>query len=106
MHVPLVPHGVVNEATVSDVGPVNVVLAELAKSTWNFQNTSWVLEVPRASCTFGAPDGGAVPSPSAGRRPPKGVEGWEHCWGAVCPASMAVRCSAQPAAPGKVLPLA
>src|SRR5437660_11979122 len=105
VQVPLAPHAVVKDATVRLVGPVNVVLAELAKSTWNFQNTSWVLEVPRAICRFGSPAGGAVPSTSAGSRPPKLLEVWKHCWVAVWPASIAVRSSAQLSAPRKVLPL-
>ena len=58
-----------NEATGMLVGPVKVVLAELANMTWNFQRLSEFK--PKFMKKFGEPAGGAVmpssPTP-AGRR--------------------------------------
>ena len=65
-------------ATAIFVGPVKVVLAELAKSTWNFHKLSEL--APKFMKKLGEPAGGSVlPSRSEGSRPPKLVLSWKHC---------------------------
>ena len=72
------------------VGPVSVVFAVLAQSTWNFQRFSEF--VPKFSMTFGAPAGGAVePSRSDGSTPPKLDDSWKHCCVAAAPVNIALR---------------
>src|SRR5262249_10887393 len=92
MQVPDAPQAAVYEATVSVVGPVNVELAGVAKSTWNFQNASVVAVVPSATTVFASPAGGAVPpSTSLASSPPNWFEVVKHTWVAVVPASIAAR---------------
>ena len=85
------------------VGPVNVELAGVAQSTWNFQDASVVVVLPSAMTVLAAPAGGAAPlSKSAPSSPPKLVEVVKHCCVAVVPASMAARSMAQSSAPRKL----
>ncbi len=101
MHEPP-PQAALNAATGMLVGPVNVVLAGFAQSTWKLHRLSEL--VPKLSMKFGEPAGGAVAlSRSAGRTPPKALESWKHCCVAACPASIDVRSKAQSLAPWKVL---
>src|SRR5262249_41281364 len=51
-------HSAVYAATAIAVGPVNVELAGVAKSTWNFQ--TWSALVSSATIVLGSPDGGRV----------------------------------------------
>src|SRR5712692_10805554 len=98
------PHASVKAATGMLRGPVRVVFAEFAKSTWNFHSLS-ELE-PKLRKNSGEPAGGAVaPSRSAGSTPPKLVLSWKHCCVAAAPASMLVRSKAQSLAPANVVPL-
>src|SRR5260370_2145267 len=84
------PQASVKGATGMLMGPVKVVLAEFAKSTWNFHSLS-ELE-PKLRKNSGEPTGGAVaPSRSAGSTPPKLVLSWKHCCVAAAPASMLAR---------------
>ena len=70
MHVPPPLQAVTNAATGMLVGPVNVELAGVAKSTWNFHRLSELL--PKLRKKLGEPKGGAIdPSRSDGNRPPK-----------------------------------
>ena len=69
MHVPPPEQAALKAATGMLVGPVKVVLAELAKSTWNFHRFSEF--APKFMKKFGEPAGGAVmPSRSDGSKPP------------------------------------
>src|SRR4051812_22398759 len=87
-------HASANAFTAMVVGPVRVVFALLAKSTWKRHRLS-ELE-PKFRKGAGAPAGGAVaPSRSGGSTPPKLVLSWKHCWAAAVPLSMAVRSYAQ-----------
>src|SRR5450759_3063380 len=96
--------GGVNVATGIFVGPVSVVLAELAQSAWNFQR--FKLLVPKFRKKLGDPVGGAVvPSTSAGSNPPKLVLSWKHCCVAAVPSSIADRLKAQTFEPANVCPL-
>src|SRR5712692_10174163 len=98
------PHASVNAATGMLRGPTSVVLAALAKSTWNFHSLSEF--EPKLKRKFGEPAGGAVaPSRSEGSTPPKLELSWKHCCVAAAPASMEVRSKAQSLAPANVVPL-
>src|SRR4029077_8011541 len=69
MHVPPPPQAALKDATGMLMGPVNVVFAGVAQSTWNFQRFS--LFAPKFKMSLGAPAGGSVaPSRSDGSRPP------------------------------------
>jgi len=68
MHVPP-PHAAVKAATGTTAGPVKVLLAGVAKSTWNFHRFS-AFE-PKFTTYSGEPAGGAMdPSRSEASRPP------------------------------------
>src|SRR5690349_7340643 len=102
MHEPPPPHAGVKVDTGIFLDPVKVVLAGLAKSTWNFQR--FRLFVPKLRKKLGDPVAGAVvPSRSEGSNPPKLVLSWKHCWVALAPASMLVRSKAQTLAPAKLV---
>ena len=89
MHVPPL-HASLKAATGMLFGPVSVVLAGVAQSTWNFQRFSEF--VPKFSMKLGAPAGGGVnPSRSEGNTPPKLLLSWKHCCVAALPASMDAR---------------
>src|SRR5262249_39027842 len=89
------------------VGPVNVLLAGVVQSTWNFQTASWFAAAPSATTGFGAPAGGRmVPSRSAGRRPQKAGLVLKHCWVADAPVSMRAGSKAQTLAPWNTVPAA
>src|SRR6266496_5963849 len=91
------------------VGPVNVLLAGVTKSTWNVQRLSEL--VPKLSRKFGVPAGGAevvptaplAPSRSEGRREAKLGLNWKHTCVAAAPASIALRLKAQALAPWNTL---
>src|SRR5262249_60163234 len=90
-HVPPLPAWV-NAGVVSTVGPVNVLLAGVVQSTWNFQTASWFAAEPSATTGFGEPAvGRREPSRSAGSRPPKAVLVSKHCWVAERPCSIRAR---------------
>src|SRR6186713_2183442 len=83
-------HAGVNDATGMLTGPVSVVFAVFAQSTWKRQRFSEF--VPKFTRKFGVPAGGAVePSRSDGSTPPKLDESWKHCCVAAAPVSMALR---------------
>ena len=90
-----------NEATGILVGPVKVVFAELAKSTWNFHRLREF--APKFMKKLGEPAGGNVlPSKSEGSKPPKLVPSWKHCCVAAAPFNIAVRSNAHTLLPAKV----
>src|SRR5262249_1827993 len=102
MHVPPPRHASVNPVTGITVGPVNVLLAGVAKSTWNLNRLS-ELVVAMSTKKFRDPAGGAVlPSRSEGRRLATLDACWKQTWVAAAPASMAVRSYAHASAPWNV----
>src|SRR5258708_1658283 len=60
MHVPLVPHASVKAFTASVVGPVNVELAGVVKSTWNFRAAGVWGAARGEGSGLGPPAGGGV----------------------------------------------
>src|SRR5947207_7262179 len=92
-----------NAATGMFAGPVSVVLALFAQSTWNFQRFSEF--DPKFMMKLGDPAGGALlPSRSDGRRPPKLDPSWKHCCVAAAPDNIALRFRAQTFEPANELP--
>src|SRR5258706_15766294 len=101
IQVPPPEQAALNAATAILVGPVKVVFAELAKSTWTFHRLSEL--APKFMKKFGEPAGGAVvPSRSEGSKHPKLLLSWKHCCVAAQPANIAVRSRAQTLLPAKV----
>src|SRR5258708_33136832 len=72
IQVPRRPHASLKAAVASVVGPVNVLLAGVVQSVWNFQTASWFAAAPRATTGLGAPAGGRSALVRwAGTGPPK-----------------------------------
>src|SRR5258708_33456730 len=89
IQVPRRPHASLKAAVASVVGPVNVLLAGVVQSVWNFQTASWFAAAPRATSGLGAPAGGGnALLGGAGRRPPENTPGLEHRWGAGRPGNI------------------
>src|ERR1035437_9026064 len=105
IQVPPPEQAALNAATGMFVGPVKVVLAEVAKSTWNFQRLSEF--DPKFMKKSGELAGGAVvPSRSDGSRLANEVLSWTHCCVAVgSPARIFVRSRAHALAPANEFPL-
>src|SRR5258708_14266744 len=98
------PHSAPKAVTGITVGPVNVELAGVVKSTWNLNRFRLLL--PKNIRKLGEPAGGAVvPSRSEGSSPPTELPSWKHTCVAAAPLSMAVRLYAQASEPTKLLPL-
>src|SRR5262249_27540072 len=95
----------VKAATGMLVGPEEVELAGVAKSTWDGKKCGAL--APRLSWKLGAPAGGAVvPSRSAGRMLATVVPSWKQTWAALAaPLIIAARSQAQVLTPPKVAPL-
>jgi hypothetical protein len=99
----LPPHAGLNAATGMFVGPTNVVLAGVAKSTCSFQR--FRLFVSKSTMKFGEPAGGsAVPSRSDGRMPPCWAPTLKHCCVAAAPVSIFARSATQTSPPLNVCP--
>src|SRR6266700_1349228 len=99
------PHASANDVTDKVVGPVNVELAGVTQSTWNFHVASCVDVVPMETWTFDSPAGGAVePSRSDGSTPPNDVLVEKHCCDAAWPSSIFDRSMAHDSAPANELP--
>src|SRR5262245_52539250 len=93
----------VNAVTGMLVGPVNVELAGVAQSTWNFQRLSEL--APMLTRKLGEPFGGGVePSRSEGKRLSKVELSCTHCAVAGAPVSIAARSNAHTRAPIFVFP--
>src|SRR6266481_1917298 len=89
-------------ATEVVIGPVRVLFAGAAKSTWK-RHTFRILD-PKLTKYGSVPAGGAVvPSISLGKMLPKLLESWKHCCVAAAPALMAAPSRAQIRGPWKVL---
>src|SRR5215813_12029403 len=98
-------HNGVKAATLSVVGPVNVELAGVAKSTWNLNRRSELVAKSRKNA--GSPAVGCmVPSMSEGSRLSIAVLCWKQIMVAAVPASIAERLAAQASAPRNVVPIA
>src|SRR5258708_8654751 len=80
IQVPRRPHASLKAAVASVVGPVNVLLAGMVQSVWNFQTASWFAAAPRATSGLGAPAGGGnAPVRGPGRGPPENTPALEDC---------------------------
>src|SRR5215469_13915221 len=107
MQVPLLPQASLKEFTASVLGPVNVELAGVVKSTWNWNAASVFALAPSERSVLGSPAGGSMlPSRSAGRRLETLVGALNEMLVAVWPASMAERSSAATLVPRKAVPAA
>src|SRR3954453_15742246 len=97
-------HPMLNALTGRLVGPVSVVFAVFAQSTWNFH--TFRLFVPNSRREFGSPAGGSVlPSTSDTSSPPCVVPVLKHCCVAAWPASIFAESHAHTQPPAKVFPL-
>src|SRR5215471_1905464 len=107
MQVPLLPQASLNAFTASVVGPVNVELAGVVKSTWNWNAASVLALAPSDRSVLGSPEGGSMlPSRSAGSRLETLVGALNETLVAGWPASIAERSRAATLDPRKVVPAA
>src|SRR5258708_10541436 len=92
LQVPRRPHASLKAVVASVVGPVNVLLAGVVQSVWNFKTASWFAAAPRATTGLGAPAGGrSALLRWAGRSPPKKTLVLKHCWVAGRPTNIFAR---------------
>ena len=102
MQVNVDEHAGVNPGTVIMVGPLNLELLGVTKSTWNLKRCN-VVVLNRSTKKLGSPAGGRVaPSRSDGRKENSCVL-VKHTADAEVPANMAERLYAQDFAPAKAV---
>src|SRR6266851_1119000 len=98
MQVPVAAQAWVKDVSAIAMGPMNLELLGVAKSTWNLKRCSAV-PLNRSTKKFGSPTGGAVaPSRSDGKNENSVVFVKQMAFASV-PANMAVRRKAQALAP-------
>src|SRR5437763_13580955 len=101
------PQASENGSVASVVGPANVELAGVPKSTWNWNTARLSAPAPSEETRSGEPAGGGVaPSRSDGSRLATSVGASNETEVAGCPASMPDRARAATLAPRNWVPVA